>query len=65
MSKKKWSAKIPLESQGAQKEMEVIFDIPKSEILSRLLTLDEVLELIAKSVNTSDVFTNRKEAGNE
>jgi hypothetical protein len=56
---------IPVKNLGTQKEMEVFFDIPKSEILSKLLTLDELLELIAKSVNTSDIRFERKEVGNE
>ncbi len=65
MSVKEWSAKIPVENMGAQKEMEVIFDIPKSDLLSDSLTLEDLLELIANAINTSDVFSNRKEADNE
>lgn len=65
MCKKPWSAKIPVENMGAQKEMEVIFDIPKSELLSDSLSLEDILELIANAVNTSDVFSNRREVGNE
>lgn len=65
MDKKPWSAKIPVENMGAQKEMEVIFDIPQSELLSDSLTLEELLELIANAINKSDVFSNRKEVSNE
>jgi hypothetical protein len=65
MSTKEWSAKIPVENMGAQKEMEVIFDISKSELLSDSLTLEDLLELIANAINTSDVFSNRKEVGSE
>lgn len=65
MSEKKWCAKIPVENMGAQKEMNVNFDISKLKLLSDSITLEDLLELIAKSVNTSDVFSNRKEVGNE
>ena len=65
MSTKKWSALIPVGNLGTQKKMEVIIDIPKSEILSKLLPLDELLELITKSVNTSGNKFDRREVGNE
>lgn len=62
MSTKKWSVLIPTENLRTQKEMEVIIDIPKSEIPSKLLSLDE---LITKSVNTSGNKFDRREVGNE
>jgi len=65
MSIQKFSAMIPLKNQCKQKEMEVIFDLNLSEILSDSFSMNDLLESVAKAINTSGVNFDREEVGNE
>ncbi len=65
MQHKNWSMIIPKEKLGIQENLEVEVEIPKSELLSDSLTLDELIEKIADVFISNGVFSNRKEVGNE
>lgn len=65
MKNKNWSLIIPKEKLGIQENLEVEVEIPKSELLSDSLTLDELIEKIADVFISNGVFSNRKEVGNE
>lgn len=65
MSKKNWSAFIPKEKLGTKNDIEVIFEIPKSEIESNFLSVDKILDLIAKSIISNGVQLNRGEVAND
>jgi hypothetical protein len=65
MKNKNWSLFIPKEKLGIQKNLEVVIEIPKSELLSASLTLDELIEKIANSFISNGIFSNRKEVDNE
>jgi hypothetical protein len=65
MENKNWSLFIPKKKLGIQKNLEVVIEIPKSELLSDSLTLDDLIEKIANSFISNGVFSNRKEVGNE
>lgn len=65
MKNKNWSLFIPKEKLGIQENLEVEIEIPKSEILSDSLTLDELIEKIANVFISNGVLSNRKEVGNE
>lgn len=65
MENKNWSLFIPKEKLGIQKNLKVEVEIPKSELLSDSLTLDELIEKITNVFISNDVFSNRKEVGNE
>ena len=56
---------IPKEKLGIQENLKVEVEIPKSELLSDSLTLDELIEKIANVFISNGVFSNRKEVGNE
>ena len=65
MQHKNWSMIIPKEKLGIQENLKVEVEIPKSELLSDSLTLDELIEKIANVFISNGVFSNRKEVGNE
>ena len=58
MKNKNWSLFIPKEKLGIQKNLEVVIEIPKSELLSASLTLDELIEKIA---NCDDTIEKKQE----
>lgn len=64
MSKKNWSAFIPKEKLGTKNDMEVIFEIPKSEIIANFSSLDELLDVIAKSIISNDLKLDGEEVKN-
>ena len=65
MLKKKWSAFNPKEKLGTKNDMEVIFEILNSEIITNFLSVDEVLDEIAKSIISHDVHIDGEEVKND